>query len=204
MVATRLPAAARRSLLLDEAATLLVEGGPAALTMERLAERAGVSKALPYRHFADADAVRVALYQRETGRLGAGVHRALREAPEGADLVRVSVRAYFDELVPRRDLLAALSSPGRAVPALADPDDAGTRFAARLLREFHGVDRARARAVAGMVQGAIVGAAGTVLAGAARRRPVEEALVSMIRAALDGTGAAQVPAPDDRYRGQNP
>jgi AcrR family transcriptional regulator len=181
----RLPAADRRAQLLDEAAALLVTGGPSALTMERLAERAGVSKALPYRHFADADAVLVALYQRETGRLGAGVHRALRDAPEGADLVRVSVRAYFDELVPRRELLIALSSPGRAIPALADPDDAGTRFAAGLLREFHGLDRASARAVAGMIQGAIVGAAGTVLAGVASRRAVEEALVVMIHAALE-------------------
>ena len=184
---TRLPAPARRSQLLDEAAALLVDGGPAALTMERLAERAGVSKALPYRHFADADAVRVALFQRETGRLGVGVLRALQSAPPGEDLVRVSVRAYFDELVPRRDLLVALSSPGRAVPALADPDDAATRFAARLLRDFHGLDAGRARVVAGMIQGAIVGAAGTVLAGIAGRRAVEDALAEMIRAALHGT-----------------
>ena len=185
----RLSAAARRSQLLDVAAALVVHRGPGACSMEGLAVAAGVSKALPYRHFADADAVLVALYQRETARLGAGVERALRTAPAGADLVRVSVRAYFDELVARRELLAALSSPGRAIPALADPTDAGTRFAARLLREHHGLDRARAAVVAGMVQGAIVGAAGTVLARTASRRRVEDALVVMIGAALGTHGS---------------
>lgn len=153
--------------------------------MERLAEHAGVSKALPYRHFADADAVLVALYQRETVALGRAVHAALTSAPAGADLARVSVRAYLDALLPRRDLLTALSSPGRAIPALADPDDEATRFSAAILREFHGLDRAHARAVAGMVQGAIAGAAGTLLVGAAPRKRIEDALVAMLRAALE-------------------
>ena len=158
--------------------------GPPAFTMERLAERAGVSKAIPYRHFADADAVLVALYRRETAALGAGVLRALEGAPDGADLVRVSVRAYFDELLPRRDVLRALSSPGRAIPALADPDDVSTRFAATLLRRFHGLDAARARTVAGMVQGAMAGASSTFIAGLAGRRRLEDDLVRMIAAAL--------------------
>ncbi len=179
-----MPAADRRAQLLDSAADLVLHGGSSNFTMERLAERASVSKALPYRHFADADAVLIALYRRETTRLGAGVRRALVEADEGADLVRISVHAYFDGLLPRRDLLVALTSPGRAIPALADPDDAGTRFAAGLLREFHGLSPARAKATAGMIQGAIVGAAGTVLAGVAPRPTVEAALVGMIRATL--------------------
>jgi AcrR family transcriptional regulator len=152
--------------------------------MERLAERSGVSKAVPYRHFDDAGAVLVALYRRETGALGAAVVDALRAAPPGADLVRISVAAYLDALVPRRDLLRALTTPGRGVPALADPDDAGTRFAVGVLREFHGLDRAAARVAAGMVQGAIVGAAGTLLAGVASRASVEDALVAMLRAVL--------------------
>ena len=173
----------RRAQLLDVAAELVRHGGAGTLTMERLAERAGVSKAIPYRHFVDADAVLVALYQRETTALGAAVVDALRGAPAGADLVRVGVRAYFDEVVRRRDLLVALSSPGRAVPALADPDQAATRFASWVLQEFHGLDARRAKAVSGMVQGAIVGAVGSYLAGLGSRRAVEETLVEMIRVA---------------------
>ena len=174
----------RRRQLLDVAAALLVDAGAGAVTMERLADRAGVSKALPYRHFPDADAVLVALYRRETSAIGVHMLRALEGADRDADLVRLGVRAYFDALVPRRDVLVALTSPGRAIPALADPDDVATRFAASLLERFHGLDRARAKTVAGMVQGAITGAAGTVLAGAGSRRRVEDALVVMIAAAL--------------------
>lgn len=162
----------------------MTSAGPAGFTMERLAERAGVSKAIPYRHFTDADDVLVALYRRETAALGAGVLRALEEAPESGDLVRISVRAYFDALLPRRDLLAVLSSPGRAIPAMADPDQASTRFAAGILRRFHGLEPAHARAVAGMVQGAMAGAAATIIAGAAPRRRVEERLVAMLEAVL--------------------
>jgi AcrR family transcriptional regulator len=152
--------------------------------MERLADRSGVSKAVPYKHFDDADAVLVALYRRETNALGAAVLGALRSAPAGADLAAVSVGAYLDALMPRRDLLRALSSPGRGIPALADPDDGGTRFAVGILQEFHGLGRAEARAAAGMVQGAIVGAAGTLLAGAAPRAAVERQLVAMLHAVL--------------------
>jgi AcrR family transcriptional regulator len=156
--------------------------------MERLAERAGVSKAVPYRHFDDADAVLVALYRRETGRLGVAVVEALRAAPAGADPVLVGVRAYLDALVPRRALVSVLSSPGRAVPGVADPDDVATRFTAGVLRDFHGLDRERARVVAGMVQGAIAGAAGTFVAGIASRHDVEDALVTMLRAVLHPAG----------------
>ena len=179
-----MPADLRRRQLLDVAAALVVAEGPTACTMERLAARAGVSKAIPYRHFRDADDVLVALYRRDTVALGSAVLRALEAAPAGADLVRISVHAYFEALMPRRPLLAALSSPGRAIPAMADPDDASTRVAAGLLRRFHGLDAGRARVVAGMVQGAMVGAAGTILAGAASRARVEDALVEMIGAAL--------------------
>jgi AcrR family transcriptional regulator len=153
--------------------------------MERLAERAGVSKALPYRHFRDADDVLVALYRRETTALGRAVWERVSATPAAGDRVGVGVAAYFDALAPRRNVLVALSSPASAVPAMADPDGAGTRFAVRLLRELHGVEPGRAKAVAGMVQGAIVGAAASYLAGVVPRATVEVALVRMIHAALE-------------------
>lgn len=152
--------------------------------MERLAERAGVSKALPYRHFRDADHVMVALYRRETAALGRSVWERVAASAADADRVQIGVTAYFDALAPRRELLVALSAPGSAVPGLADPGGEGMRFAARLLRDLHGIDATRARALAGMVQGAIVGAAGSYLSGAAPRGTVERTLVRMVRAAI--------------------
>lgn len=174
----------RRDQLLDEAARLLVEHGGAVLTMERLAESAGVSKALPYRHFDNVQHVLVALYQRETSGIGRAIWRALSAAGPDDDLVRISVHTYFDELNARGQVLAALSPPGAAVPALADPDGAGVRFSVEVLQRFHGLDRARSKVVGGMVQGAIAGAAATWLRRAARRRDLEDTLVAMIRTAI--------------------
>lgn len=151
--------------------------------MERVAAEAGVSRALPYKHFDNLDALLVALYRRETSALGQAVWRALQGAPAG-DAVALAVGAYFDALGERRDVLVALSSPGAAIPAMADPDRAGDRFVAEVLHRFVGVDRRRATAVAGMVQGAIVGAASTWLAGQATRRRLEARLVTVIRSAL--------------------
>ena len=176
----------RRDHLLDEAARVLVEHGGAALTMERLAESAGVSKALPYKHFDNVQHVLVTLYQRETSALGRAIWRALAAAGPDDDLVRISVRTYFDELATRGRVLAALSPPGAAVRALADPDGAGVRFSVEVLQRFHGLDRARAKVVAGMVQGAIAGAADTWLRRAARRRDLEDALAAMLRTAITG------------------
>lgn len=176
----------RRDHLLDEAAHLLVEHGATALTMERLAESAGVSKALPYKHFDNVQDVLVVLYRRETSALGRAIWRALSAAGPDDDLVRISVRTYFDELDARGPTLAALSPPGAAVPALADPDGAGVRFSVEVLQRFHGLDRARAKVVGGMIQGAIAGAADTWLRRAARRRDLEDTLVAMVRTAITG------------------
>jgi hypothetical protein len=63
---------------------------------------------------------------------------------------------------------------------VADPDQAGVIFEVEVLNRFHGLSRSRAKAVAGMVQGAVVGAAGTWLAGRAPRADLEDALVTMI------------------------
>jgi AcrR family transcriptional regulator len=61
---TKLTRGERRESLLDAATELLGAGGPGAVTMEGVAAAAGVTKALPYRHFPNADAVLVALVER--------------------------------------------------------------------------------------------------------------------------------------------
>lgn len=169
----------RRRQLLDAAASLVSARGASALTMERLAAEAGVSKALPYKHFDNAEAVLVELYRRETRALGAAVWRALSDRPEGADATRVAVHAYFDELVRRGPVLAPLSRPGSTIGAVADPGQAGVIFEADLLTRS-GLDRRRAKAIAGMIQGAVVGAASTLLAGLGDRHELEDDLVLLI------------------------
>jgi AcrR family transcriptional regulator len=170
----------RRHQLLDAAAEVVVEHGAAAMNMERLALAAGVSKALPYKHFDNSEAVLAALYRRETAALGRAVWDALAAAGPDDDLVRLAIRVYFDEVSRRRAVLAALSAPGSTVSAAADPAQAGVIFEVEVFDRFHGLGRDRAKAVAGMVQGAVVGATGTWLAGHSSRAQLEDDLVAVL------------------------
>jgi AcrR family transcriptional regulator len=170
----------RRHQLLDVAATLVVELGATKLTMERLAAEAGVSKALPYKHYDNVDAVLVDLYRREMRALGAAVWAAMREVTARSDLTRVAIHTYFDELAVRRPLLVALGGPGSAITVGAATDPAGVGFEAEVLVEFARVDRRRAEELAGIVQGAIVGAASAWLGGRGRRESLESDLVWLI------------------------
>ena len=176
----RLRGDARRRQLLDTAAQIIVEHGAGALTMERLAAESGLSRALPYKHFGNSDDVLVELYRRETGRLGADVWRALSEAAPDADLIRLGVSTYLDGIIDRGPVLAALSRPGSTIASVADPDRAGVVFEVEVLHRFHDVRRDRAKNIAGMIQGVLVGAVGTLHAGDGSRDQLESDLVAVI------------------------
>src|SRR3546814_14001757 len=70
-------------------------------------------------------------------------------------LPRLAIGVYLDEVHARGPVLAALSRPGSTIAAVADPGQAGVLFEVEVLHRFFGVDRRRAKAVAGMAQGAI-------------------------------------------------
>ncbi len=176
----RMSGDARYHQLLDAAAEVAVAHGAAAVSMERVAAEAGVSKALPYKHFDNSEALMAALYRRETTALGRSVWHALSGAEPTDDLIRVGVRAYFDEVARRGRVLAALSRPGSTIASVADPGQAGVIFEVEVLSRFHGVGRDRAKAIAGMIQGAVVGATATWLANHADREDLEDDLVAMI------------------------
>ncbi|MCP3102596.1 TetR/AcrR family transcriptional regulator [Myxococcus sp. K15C18031901] len=60
----KLPKAQRRDQLLDTAMAIVREEGSDALTLGHLAERAGVSKPIPYEHFKTRSGLLIALYER--------------------------------------------------------------------------------------------------------------------------------------------
>src|SRR5216683_181233 len=76
---TRLVAADRRDRLLD-AATELLASGDDAVSMESVAARAGVSRPLVYKHFANRSELLAAVYERESNLL----HRELAAAVNAA------------------------------------------------------------------------------------------------------------------------
>jgi AcrR family transcriptional regulator len=91
-VAPRLSHAQRRKQLLDAAASLIIERSLDAVTMEGVAARAGVSKALPYRFFTNRDDLLMALYDREAGILT----RRMREATRLVEGFDARVRAIVE------------------------------------------------------------------------------------------------------------
>jgi AcrR family transcriptional regulator len=112
----RLPASVRRDQLLDVTVALLAEGGTDAVTMERVAARAGVSKALVYRHFDNAEQLLMALADREMREV-ADRALAATEAPTFEMSLRRSLAAWFDVLAERGTTVVTLLRE----PALAGP-----------------------------------------------------------------------------------
>ena len=82
---------------LIEAALAAVElGGAADLSLRALAERLGVSRAAPYRHFADRDALLAAVAARGFEALCDGYEAALSAPGDGAFTLRAATRFYMD------------------------------------------------------------------------------------------------------------
>jgi AcrR family transcriptional regulator len=175
----------RRDQLLDAAARLLLEQGPAGMTMERLAEWSGVSKALPYQHFENAEQVQLALYERETSMVGTRIWEALLGAAPDDDLVILTVHTYFDWVQERGEILTAVAAPGSPVRAAAERNNrSSVTFTSMLLERFHGLPRERARAIAGPMLGAMVGGSDAWGAGYGDRDAIESAVVTMFRSLL--------------------
>ena len=65
-----------RERLIDAAALLLDQGGPAAVTLRDVGRMAGLSRGAPYRHFADKDALLAAIAARELASQGTNLDLA--------------------------------------------------------------------------------------------------------------------------------
>jgi hypothetical protein len=85
-------------------------------------------------------------------------------------------------------VIEALTFPGSTIPRAADPDGEGPRYSAGLLYRYHGVEKAKALAVAGILQGAMIGATTSWLHSGASREVVEESLAAVIRALVGTSG----------------
>ena len=75
--------AARRDHILDHAASIVLEDGLDALTMERLAQALGVATSARYRTFSGRAALLAGLQVRAIAALAAEVDAALTAAPRG-------------------------------------------------------------------------------------------------------------------------
>src|SRR5436853_6252024 len=109
----RLPRADRRDGLLDAAAALIAAGDVEAVSMEAVAERAGVSRPLVYKHFANRSELLAAVYQRESATLHSELASQVGAGGAGGDVVRALVSGALRAEGSRGATFAAMRAAGR-------------------------------------------------------------------------------------------
>jgi AcrR family transcriptional regulator len=147
----RLPAEQRREHLLDVGATIILDSGFESLTMESVAERAGVSKGLGYAYFENAEELALALYDREM----AEFYRRIEASTAGCDSfderMRRALRAHLNLVAERGVLFVILQNKlsGRKLKRTVRQRLAPfVDFWSRQMEQEFGVDRVVAETVA--------------------------------------------------------
>ena len=191
----RLDRTSRRDLLLDAAASMVAAGDIDAITMDAVAERAGVSRPLVYKHFANRHDLLAAVYARESALLHAELEAAVMAATDFEGMVRALIRGALDAQASRGAAFASLGAAGSRTAdrrrEQRDRDLTTLSFFARRAEKELGVDRGAARAGLGILLGAIT----SVLA-AWRRNPtaahadlLEDTYVSLVVGGLERLAA---------------
>lgn len=181
----RLRSQDRREQLLGAATELIIERGPAGLTMEGIAERAGVNKALPYRHFDNAQSVLVELLVRFNTLLGTRLLAALDAHPIRPDRLRTVVSTYLDVVSEHQAFLSVTYAPGSEATERAAREVGAQEFTADLVGRGFGVPRREAAVVGEMLQAILAGAARSLGARSASRKRIEALAFAACLAVID-------------------
>jgi AcrR family transcriptional regulator len=186
----RLSRVDRRDALLTAATAILADESIEAVTMEAVAERAGVSRPLVYKHFANRGELLAAVYQREAAVLHDELAITVRQATTVTDMFRTLIRGALKAQADRGTALAALRAAGGWNHALREEQRQRDRttvryFAAHVSQELSVGEREATLAVA-----ILLGAIETVLA-QWRRRPtrqyatrLEDAYITLVTGGL--------------------
>lgn len=95
--------AEREELILDAAQQAFAELDFRSVSMEAIAERSGVTKALLYQYFGSKDRLYELCVERARARLFDALERRVDEADAGWEKLRAFVEHYFDYLEANRD-----------------------------------------------------------------------------------------------------
>jgi AcrR family transcriptional regulator len=155
----RLARSVRRDALIDAAADLVASADVEAVSMEAVAERAGVSRPLVYKHFANRTELLTALYQRESALLHSELSASVSGAETLEDTFRALIRGALQAQASRGATFAALRDAGLRKPELRAEQRERDRmtlryFASRAVREYN-LERRQAKAAVAIVLGAI-------------------------------------------------
>jgi len=191
----RLTRAERRDQLLDSASAIVSEAGFEGVTMEGVAARAGVSKALPYQHFENSADLISALRDRELAWLTARVVEAVVPAAGLEGKVTAAVHAWFEAAKDHAGTLATflrwLPQFEVAVhkqPSKQTPFD---WFLAEVFEREVGLPRRQARVAQRFVVMGLVGALDAWTEGHAGQAAIERQVAAMIIASVTGLTTPQ-------------
>lgn len=127
--------------MLDAAEAVFGQRGYHGASMEEIARRSGITKALLYQYFGSKDGLCEATVDRAVARLFAVLDEATAEVPPGPAQITAFVRNYFDYIDATRDsfwLLYAEASPS-AVNAMRQRN--AEAVAALIRRAFEALGR---------------------------------------------------------------
>jgi AcrR family transcriptional regulator len=181
----RLDAGARREALLDVAQTLVEEGGSALVSMGTVAERAEVTRALVYKHFANKEDILAALYRREATALDRALRHKVATAPDGFEpKLRAFIRAVLDAVGSHDHVFA----PPIYRREQRSWDRRTVKYFAGLAAEDLGLDETVARSALGMLLSGVDSVISQARSNrsARHRAMLEDLFVEMAMAALRG------------------
>lgn len=154
MKQARLKGPERRARLLDAAAEIVLAHGVAAVTMDGVAQRNGVDRAIAYRHFCDRDHLLAELLAREHQRHLDQIHADLIEDPTIRQYVPHMLRGWFRQLDAKGELFLRLFHDAGPLAAAAKAlrRQEAERWAG-YLEDAYGLARAPALQLAALLVG---------------------------------------------------
>jgi AcrR family transcriptional regulator len=180
---SRLAPEARRSLILDRAAEIIASEGVSALSMDRIAREAGISKSLVYNYFPNLTDLLRHLLHRELRRLRRLQAAAAETAETFEGLVRGVTHVYL-KYIDDRGLIIERLQAEPSVSAIHDPTeysrDVAVGYLAEIVADHFGLPADLARAATEISFGLPATAGAYLLRGHMSRQALEDLTVSMI------------------------
>ncbi len=185
----RLPPEARQGIILDHAATIVAADGVSAITMERVAKAADVSKSLVYVYFQSTTEMLQKLLQRELKRLRFKQIDAADNARTFRELVRGVTHAYLGYIEERGLLIHRLQGEPSIAQGTGNPtdfkhDDA-VIFLAEIISENFGIPMELAIPASSISFGLPVAAGDYLDSKNADLQVIEDLTVSMIIGSIE-------------------
>ena len=153
---SRLRGVARHQSFLDAARVIALEGGLNAVTMESVAHRAGVTKALGYRFFENREALLQALFDHDALIFRSTIREIVDRNASFEDQLRQVFRAIVHISMEHRSVIIASMYNDPSVRERVKVEDAvSTEWLSRQIIRGYGAERAAARRMARVLLGLI-------------------------------------------------